>query len=91
MRGRSSAAGASGAWDAWTRGVRLGLHCSQCCAGLTAVLLVTGAMDVPVMAAVTAGITLERLAPGGERIARILGIAVIVAGLLLSARAVGLA
>jgi hypothetical protein len=38
---------------------------------------------------VTAAITLERLAPGGERIARIIGIAVIAAGLFLTGRAVG--
>lgn len=88
MRGRGSAADAFGAW---TRGLRLGLHCSQCCAGLTAVLLVVGLMDVPVMVAVTAGVTLERLAPGGERVARIIGIAVIGAGLFLTARALGLA
>lgn len=88
MRGRGSAADA---FSAWTRGLRLGLHCSQCCAGLTAVLLVVGLMDVPVMVAVTAGITLERLAPGGERVARIIGIAVIGAGLFLTARALGLA
>ena len=76
---------------AFCHGLRLGLHCSRCCAGLTAVLLVTGIMDVPVMAAVTAGITLERLAPGGERCARIIGIGVIAAGLILSVRAIGLA
>lgn len=70
------------------QGLRLGLHCSQCCAGLTAVLLVTGIMDMPAMAAVTAGITLERLAPGGARMARIIGIAVIGAGLLLTVRAI---
>lgn len=87
-RGYGSAAAA---FSAWTRGLRLGLHCSQCCAGLTAVLLAVGLMDVPVMAAVTAGITLERLAPGGERVARIIGIAVIGAGLFLTARALGLA
>jgi predicted metal-binding membrane protein len=74
--------------SALRHGLRLGLHCSQCCAGLTAVLLVTGVMDIPVMAAVMTGITLERLAPGGERIARVIGIAVIGAGLLLMVRAV---
>jgi predicted metal-binding membrane protein len=84
--GRSSAADALGAW---LRGLRLGLHCSQCCAGLTAVLLVTGIMDLPIMLAVTAAITLERLAPGGERIARITGIAVILLGLFLTGCAVG--
>ena len=68
-------------------GLRLGLHCSQCCAGLTAVLLVTGIMDVPAMAAVTAGIALERLAPAGERIAQVIGVIVAGAGVLLIARA----
>lgn len=80
---------AAEACSAWIRGLRLGLHCSQCCAGLTAVLLVTGIMDVPVMLAMTAAITLERLAPGGERIARIIGVAVIATGLFLTGRAVG--
>jgi predicted metal-binding membrane protein len=80
---------AAEARSAWIRGLRLGLHCGQCCAGLTAVLLVTGIMDVPVMLVMTAAITLERLAPGGERIARIIGIAVIATGLFLTGRAVG--
>ncbi|HEX5461647.1 MAG TPA: DUF2182 domain-containing protein [Steroidobacteraceae bacterium] len=71
-------------------GLHLGVHCSQCCAGLTAVLLVTGIMDVPAMAAVTAGITLERLAPAGERVARLIGALAICAGFLLLARAAGL-
>lgn len=71
-------------------GLRLGLHCSQSCAGLTAVLLVAGIMDVPAMIAVTAGITLERLAPGGERIARVIGVIVAGAGMLLIARAAAL-
>ena len=86
MSRRSSPAGAL---SAWLRGLRLGLHCSQCCAGLTAVLLVTGIMDLPIMLAVTAAITLERLAPGGERIARITGIVVIAVGLFLTGRALG--
>ena len=84
-RGRDSP---TDAVSAFGRGLRLGVHCGQCCAGLTAVLLVTGVMDLPVMAAVTAGITLERLAPGGERMARIIGLAVIGAGLWLTVRAV---
>jgi predicted metal-binding membrane protein len=71
-------------------GLRLGLHCSICCAGLTAILLVIGVMDLRVMSAVTAAITLERLLPGGERVARVIGVVVIVAGLALVVRAVGL-
>lgn len=72
------------------RGLRLGLHCAQCCAGLTTALLVTGMMDLPAMIAVTAAITLERLAPAGERVARAIGLTVLGGGLLLSFRAAGL-
>src|SRR5256884_4440527 len=54
------------AGTAWRHGLRLGLHCSQCCAGLMAVLLVIGVMDPRAMAVVAAAITLHRLAPAGE-------------------------
>jgi predicted metal-binding membrane protein len=74
---------------AWRHGLRLGLHCSTCCAGLTAILLVTGVMDLRVMVAVTAAITVERLAPAGARAARAVGAVVIVAGLILIVRAMG--
>jgi len=77
------------AFAAWRHGLRLGLHCSQCCAGLTAAFLVAGIMDWPVMLAVTAAINLERLAPAGERVARLIGIVVIGAGLLVIVSAVG--
>lgn len=62
---------------AWRHGVRLGIHCTHCCAGLTVILLVVGVMDLRVMAAATAAITLERLAPAGQRIARTIGILLI--------------
>jgi predicted metal-binding membrane protein len=75
---------------AWRHGLRLGLHCSYCCAGLTAVLLVIGVMDLRAMAVVTVAITVERLAPAGERVARAIGAVVFVAGLFLIARAAGL-
>jgi predicted metal-binding membrane protein len=72
---------------AWRHGLRLGLHCSCCTAGLTAILLALGVMDLKVMAVVTAAATVERLAPGGERVARGIGAVVVAAGLLLIARA----
>jgi predicted metal-binding membrane protein len=78
------------AGTAWRHGLRLGLHCSCCCAGLTVILLVIGVMDLRAMAVVTAAITLERLAPAGERIARATGAVVVGAGLLLIGRAAGL-
>ena len=78
------------AGTAWRHGVRLGLHCSICCAGLTAILLVTGVMDLRAMAVVAAAVTVERLAPAGERLARATGAVAVGAGLLLIARAAGL-
>jgi predicted metal-binding membrane protein len=71
-------------------GLRLGLHCSYCCANLTAVLLVIGVMDLRAMAVITAAITVERLATNAQRVARVIGAIVVGAGLFLIARAVGL-
>jgi len=85
-RGRTLAADAGAAWR---HGVRLGLHCSASSAGPTAILLAIGVMDVRAMIVVTAAITLERLAPGGERVARAIGVVAIGAGLYLIARAAG--
>jgi predicted metal-binding membrane protein len=74
---------------AWRHGLRLGLHCCTCCAGFVAILVVVGVMDLGAMASVTAAITVERVAPGGERIARATGVATVVAGALLLVRALG--
>ena len=71
-------------------GLRLGVHCSYCCAGPMTILLVTGVMDLRTMAVVAAAITVERLAPAGERIAQAIGVVVVGAGLFLIARAAGL-
>lgn len=76
------------AGTAWQYGVRHGLHCGYCCAGLTAILLVIGIMDLRAMALVTAAITAERLVPAGERVARGVGIAAVGAGVWLIMRAV---
>jgi predicted metal-binding membrane protein len=76
---------------AWRHGLRLGLHCSHCCVGLMVILLVIGVMDLRAMAVVVAAITVERLAPAGERVARATGAVAFGAGLFLIARAAGLA
>jgi predicted metal-binding membrane protein len=81
-RGRTLPADAG---TAWRHGLRLGLHCTQCCAGPMAILLGLGIMDLRAMTVVAAGITVERLAPSGERVARAIGAVVVVAGLLLIA------
>jgi predicted metal-binding membrane protein len=80
---RCSCALLADARTAWRYGLRLGLHCSYCCAGMTAILLVIGVMDLRVMAVVTAAITVERLAPAGARVARAIGVVVVGAGLFL--------
>jgi predicted metal-binding membrane protein len=80
----------AGAGTAWRHGLRLGLHCSRCCFGLMVILLVIGVMDLRAMAVVAAAITLERLAPAGERTARVIGAVVVGAGLFLIAQAAGL-
>jgi len=80
----------AGVRTAWRHGLRLGLHCSQCCVGLMAILLVIGVMDLRAMAVVAVAITVERLAPAGERVARATGTVVVGAGLFLIARAAGL-
>ena len=72
---------------AWRHGLRLGLRCSCCCAGLTAALLVVGVMNPRTMAVVMAAITVERLAPAAERAARAIGAIVLAAGLFMIARA----
>jgi len=78
------------AGTAWRHGLRLGLSCARCCAGLMTILLVAGVMDLRAMAVVAAAITVERLAPSGECVARATGAVVLSAGLLLIARAAGL-
>lgn len=74
---------------AWPHGLRLGLHCVSCCAGLMVVLLVIGVTDLLAMAIVAAAITAERLAPSGEQVARAIGVVVIGTGLFVIARAAG--
>lgn len=72
----------------WRHGLRLGRHCAGSCAGPMAALLAFDMMDPAAMAAVTAAVMLERLAPDSLRAARGLGIAAIGGGLYLLARAV---
>lgn len=78
------------AGTAWRYGVRLGAHCVCSCASLTMILLVIGVMDLRAMAAVTAAITIERLAPSGDRVARAIGAAVAGLASVILAQAAGL-
>jgi len=74
--------------NAWRHGLRLGVYCCCCCAGPTAVLLALGVMDLRAMTVAMAAIAAERLAPAGERIARVTGGIAIGTGIWLIVRAV---
>jgi predicted metal-binding membrane protein len=78
-----------GIGQAWRHGVHLGLGCLRCCGNLMAVGLVTGVMDLRVMAALTAAIAIERRARAGKATARAIGALAIGAGCWLIARAAG--
>ncbi len=68
---------------AWRHGLRLGVHCIQCCFGLMAILLVIGVMDLRAMAVVAVAITVERTATHGKQFAQATGIVAIITGLFL--------
>jgi len=86
-----SASSFPGARSAWQYGLRLGVHCCLCCSGFMIILLVTGMMNLGNMALLAAAITAERLAPTPERVSRLIGVIVLVAGALVIARALGVA
>jgi predicted metal-binding membrane protein len=71
---------------AWRHGLRLGMRCSLSCGNLMVMLLAIGMMDPMAMAAVTAAISAERLAPAPLRVARVSGWAIIAMGTLTIAR-----
>ena len=74
---------------AWRHGLRLGRDCCLCCADLTLVLLVLGAMDPAAMTAVAAAVIVERRAKDGARAAGGVGLGIIALGLVLILRAGG--
>jgi predicted metal-binding membrane protein len=76
----------AGARAALCHGVRLGLHCSGCCAGFTVMLLAVGVMDLRAMACAAAAIFAERFARDGERVARFTGLLIAAAGLAMIAQ-----
>jgi len=76
--------------NALRHGLHLGVHCGCCCLGLMVILLVIGVMDLRAMVIITVAMTVERLTPDGERIARAIGVIAVGAGLILIVRAVSL-
>ena len=82
---RSPLAFLLGAWrpglgGAFAMGLRHGVLCLGCCWALMALLFVGGVMNVPWVAALAVAVAIEKLAPGGERIATWLGVGLILVG-----------
>ena len=71
---------------AWQHGIRLGMSCVRCCAGLTAILLVVGIMNLHAMAIVTIAIAAERVAPASQRVVRAIGVIAIAVGIIQLSR-----
>lgn len=70
----------SGAYGGLVMGLRHGLFCLGCCWALMALLFVGGVMNLAWIAALSVAAAIEKLAPQGAAIARILGYALIIAG-----------
>ncbi|MBI2681897.1 MAG: DUF2182 domain-containing protein [Acidobacteriales bacterium] len=71
----------------------VGIHhaalCAACCWALMLIQLVLGVMNLSVMVAVAVVIALEKLAPKGEWLAKVTGVAAIAAGAVIAALSVG--
>jgi predicted metal-binding membrane protein len=61
-------------------GLRHGLHCLGCCWALMALLFVGGVMNLAWIAALSIVVAIEKLAPHGDRLGRLLGAALIAVG-----------
>ena len=71
-------------------GLSHGSSCVGCCWALMALLFVGGVMNIWWILGLTLYVAAEKLAPGGERMARPLGGVLVLAGLGLAAKASGL-
>jgi predicted metal-binding membrane protein len=67
-------------------GASHGLYCLGCCWGIMAVLLVVGLMNLAWMAALSILIALEKLAPRGVGIGRLVGVVFIILGITMAAQ-----
>lgn len=73
-----------GTGGALAMGVENGLYCLGCCWVAMALLFVFGVMNLLWVAALTALVLVEKTVPGGERLARIAGAAMVAAGLTMA-------
>ena len=69
----------SGAWGAFRMGLEHGAYCVGCCWALMLLLFAGGVMNLAVIAALTAFVAFEKLAPFGMQSARVSGVLLIAA------------
>jgi predicted metal-binding membrane protein len=67
---------------AFAMGVRHGLLCTGCCWALMLLLFVGGVMNIAWIAALSLAVAIEKLAPRGELLGKLLGMALVAAALL---------
>lgn len=77
------------AFAALQDGIRLGVKCARSCGNLMLIPLAFGTMNCATMALVAVAIAVERLAPGGEHLARVTGVVAVVIGVVLTLSAAG--
>ena len=73
----------NGRGGALLMGLKHGAHCVGCCWIIMALLFVAGVMNLFWMAAITAFVLIEKLAPNGDLFGRVVGIVLIVWGILV--------
>ena len=73
---------------AFAMGLRHGLYCLGCCWALMALLFVAGVMNLLWVATIAVAVPVEKVVPRGDLVGRFAGVALVVAGVLLVARAV---
>lgn len=61
-------------------------YCIGCCWALMVILVVAGAMSLPWVLAIALVVLAEKVLPGGERTARVIGVALIIAGIVVALR-----
>jgi predicted metal-binding membrane protein len=61
-------------------GLRHGLFCVGCCWALMALLFVGGVMNLAWIAALSIAVAIEKMVPGGGRLAGVLGVVLIGVG-----------
>jgi len=72
-----------GPGGAFRMGVVHGAYCVGCCSTLMALLFVGGVMDLTVIALIAVAVLLEKVLPGGERLAKVLGVLSILGGIYI--------